>query len=818
MNTIAMSAPVSGRTEGIGAGAPEHAGAVPPPWWTVVVGEDESRRRLPSPIPPDAAEGIAWDDLRSPEPPKSPVGVHFDYTASSVPRSRPTSVTLPDLETTTDTASAATVQEDRAGGATGGTEPTVPASTVASDAPPAARPVKAPTTPHSSPKSTSLPRGFRGGAATFFNHLFFRRKGSGGQGSSRTEIDNPAKLAAAMVKHTADQASARSSPSADEDWEDHASDSLIGLGMQPWVQPSKLTKSTVSTGVPFERVEDVEWWDKNLPDPMEAVPKLSTIRKLAKRAREMSIPCVVRGKAWLHASGGAHYRLKNPIEYEKTCSALVREGGSAATYRNRALPDTPDCLNDDGCAKAERVLACLAYTHPQTRDYCPWLPLIVRSCLHWLDERDTYAVAASLIREPSPLISTRLGSWLMLDTFESLVRDHLPKEYATLCEHIGAEFPPPWELGHPLSGVVLEWMENVHFWPLTRIMDLFIIDGVDILHRLGLVVIQRWHQSVTYQPRQASGFARKAPSWYLPVSAARAIDAPDKFIADCMRFSISATAPRALPKMQARARAALSATGMVLAVGESAETKEDRLLAAETALVSGASAIIKTYEEWNALWRGFPVRFRIKPLQLNFTTDNDGYSLGTLFRLCDEECPTLLLVETTKRERFGAFLTHPWTERYRQSGSYFGNGDSFVFSLTPNVVLYNWVGLTSDSDDSDDEESSFGARGVAANGSDGGEEDNKDVPCLFMFANDRSLAVGGGGGGHAIQLDRALRDGCSNPCTTFGNPSLLQSGDMFTCARCEVWSFNPRDTSSPPIDGDACMAGGVANMMAGLSP
>lgn len=42
-----------------------------------------------------------------------------------------------------------------------------------------------------------------------------------------------------------------------EDWEGQTSDSLISLGMQPWVMPSKLTDTTVATGVPQENSDDI---------------------------------------------------------------------------------------------------------------------------------------------------------------------------------------------------------------------------------------------------------------------------------------------------------------------------------------------------------------------------------------------------------------------------------------------------------------------------------------------------------------------------------------------------------------------------------
>ena len=45
--------------------------------------------------------------------------------------------------------------------------------------------------------------------------------------------------------------------SALEDWDDQASDSLMALGMRPWVKASQLTESTVVTGVPKEDLADV---------------------------------------------------------------------------------------------------------------------------------------------------------------------------------------------------------------------------------------------------------------------------------------------------------------------------------------------------------------------------------------------------------------------------------------------------------------------------------------------------------------------------------------------------------------------------------
>ena len=51
------------------------------------------------------------------------------------------------------------------------------------------------------------------------------------------------------------------------------------------------------------------------------------------------------------------------------------------------------------------------------------------------------------------------------------------------------------------------------------------------------------------------------------------------------------------------------------------------------------------------------------------------------------------------------------------------------------------------------------------------------------------VAMGGGGGGFAFQLDDEMNDGTSNASDTFDNP-MLSSNEFFKCLNVEIWSLD----------------------------
>ena len=85
---------------------------------------------------------------------------------------------------------------------------------------------------------------------------------------------------------------------------------------------------------------------------------------------------------------------------------------------------------------------------------------------------------------------------------------------------------------------------------------------------------------------------------------------------------------------------------------------------------------------------------------------------------------------------------------------YYGNGDSFVFSVTPIMKVYHWT-----------------------------EANN-----YFIISHLTTLGIGGGGEGFAFELDDTLDKGVSNRSATYDN-DRLSGKEFFKCINVELWTI-----------------------------
>jgi len=94
-------------------------------------------------------------------------------------------------------------------------------------------------------------------------------------------------------------------------------------------------------------------------------------------------------------------------------------------------------------------------------------------------------------------------------------------------------------------------------------------------------------------------------------------------------------------------------------------------------------------------------------------------------------------------------------DKWKKCDSYYGNGEVFLLTLHPHFATYKWAGA-------DDH---------------------------FLLSTDTFLAVGGGNN-FAFWLDSFFHTGTSQPCATFGSPSLIKSpSGQFSCSGLEAWEF-----------------------------
>ena len=169
---------------------------------------------------------------------------------------------------------------------------------------------------------------------------------------------------------------------------------------------------------------------------------------------------------------------------------------------------------------------------------------------------------------------------------------------------------------------------------------------------------------------------------------------------------------------------------------------------------------------------------------LKFSLSRDGANLQTLYDSIRQSSPTLLAIETSYGEVFGAFTTSPW----REHKNFYGSCEAFLwrlkqsryfpcksmeeqFQLERQVDCFKW------------------------------SRANRNV----QFSNRNKLIVGGGlpdedsswdvddssfsgsSWGMGIVLKSDLFQGVSAPCVTFQSPCLSQNEESFEATNIEVW-------------------------------
>ncbi|KDO27126.1 hypothetical protein SPRG_07837 [Saprolegnia parasitica CBS 223.65] len=148
-----------------------------------------------------------------------------------------------------------------------------------------------------------------------------------------------------------------------------------------------------------------------------------------------------------------------------------------------------------------------------------------------------------------------------------------------------------------------------------------------------------------------------------------------------------------------------------------------------------------------------PFHLQDTSLQLLYSTQIHGFSLLQLFTLVAGKGPTICVVKDTCDRVFGAFSSCS----LQQTKKVYGNGRTFVFSCARGKKprVYAWSGGDS----------------------------------AFIYNGPDCLVWGGGPKGLALCLHMEDERGFSQHCTTFNNPPLAGSDEMFKIWAVEIWGF-----------------------------
>ncbi|KAH8819708.1 hypothetical protein F5884DRAFT_23484 [Xylogone sp. PMI_703] len=195
---------------------------------------------------------------------------------------------------------------------------------------------------------------------------------------------------------------------------------------------------------------------------------------------------------------------------------------------------------------------------------------------------------------------------------------------------------------------------------------------------------------------------------------------------------------------------------------------------------------------------------------LVYSLDQDGVSLGTLYKKCDAlrglRNGYVLVVKDGDGGLFGAYLTdapHP-------SPHYFGTGECFLWRAailsannfghlppppsadTTNLQRSTTVSAVSTSN------GNLAPPSIAPGPGTGASTPERirfkafpysGINDYMMLCDPTFLSVGGGDGHYGLWLDDSFEKGISSTCLTFGNEPLSDEGEKFDILGVEIWTI-----------------------------
>ncbi|XP_070133814.1 GTPase-activating protein skywalker isoform X8 [Drosophila bipectinata] len=442
-----------------------------------------------------------------------------------------------------------------------------------------------------------------------------------------------------------------------------------------------------------------------------------------------------------------------------------------------AFVDATHCLpyhlTSTGRAVADRIVNVLGYDCPDIT-YSPVLYPITSILLHFMSEEEAYICLAGLVgsKEKVFINQTKLQHEVTWKTVMQIAKKHTKSAisyFQRICP------------GLKLERVFMDWcwwiLAGLPFQHLVRIMDCFFHEGIKVLYRVALVILNLFHKECQsnneWSPDNIKNDIGNALIKFckkIPVSPAKLLHAA---------FSIRGLSTQYISRifikteMLLKSRSVLNSGSKQLIKSRSSDNLPTSQSQVNIQMMSHTLTIREKLHSESCrnllftLWSWLPVRITMYQPVLLYTTEEHGCSLTTFYVRVEQHEPTLLMIKTCNNEVFGAYCSSRWFERNvkddkGQRQAYFGTGETFLFSLYPERAKYPWVGIEGDKDLGHSSE-------------------------LFMAADSKMITIGGGEG-QAIWMDENIRFGKTDSCKTFNNPPLCPSGD-FEIRVLEVYGF-----------------------------
>lgn len=421
-------------------------------------------------------------------------------------------------------------------------------------------------------------------------------------------------------------------------------------------------------------------------------------------------------------------------------------------------------LTKKGRSVTDRVVSVLGFACPDIT-YSPAIYALASLFLHYMPEEECYNSLATLVSSKQKVFVTQTKQ-LHEVTWRTVM--HLTKKHVkSAAAHVVRNCKTSRDVERLYSDWTWWILQGLPFRHLIRLMDCYLHEGIKVLYRVAMAILQLFYKHSAspnsdwngeIQNKGIDGALMKFCR-HIPVS-------PQKMLR--IAFGIRALSSSYIQKvfmktdMSLKSRQALAGSNKTLHRSKSSENLPSNQSQVNIQMMSRTLTIRELF----TLWSWLPVRITMYQPMLLYTTEEHGCSLTTFYYRVEQHEPTLLMIKTCNNEVFGAYCSNKWLDRNQKDErgnrtTYFGTGETFLFSLYPERAKYPWIGMESDNVNHSNE--------------------------LFMAADTKMITIGGGDG-QAIWMDENIRFGKTDRCSTFNNPPLCPSGD-FEIRVLEVYGF-----------------------------
>lgn len=438
---------------------------------------------------------------------------------------------------------------------------------------------------------------------------------------------------------------------------------------------------------------------------------------------------------------------------------------------------TNHSLSPRGVIACQRVLSVIAFSNPAIT-YAPSLYSLCSLLLHYMDESDTYNCMSALVSgaQNKFITQTKVSYEATWRSAIILCRKHV-RGFSTLAK-FGVTQEQIEEAFQSWIWWILAALPLTH---LVRVIDCFLLEGAKVFLRLSMAIFQLFVKAVTRDSTMAATLPTRGLKEAIMRYCQNIQIPPQKLLRTA--FGIRGFRRTEIAKIIVQTEMYLKSHRCMVGSGSTVNMSEipalTRSMSLEGLPTAESQADIKmmshtlTIKELLTMWSWLPTRMTMQKPTLVYTTEEHGCSLTTFFQRVEKYEPTLLCIRTLNDHVFGAYCSTAWAQRnitdeYGNRQTYFGTGESFLFSLRPNIAKHQWVGISQQQEDA-------------------GISSVKHSSELFMHGDSNMITIGGGNG-NGIMLDQELRYGKTEKCDTFNNPPLTPKSD-FEVKVIEVYSL-----------------------------